>query len=56
MTIFVFRIFTIRKSMKVINLGETNSVLNSFIAQMRDKRSEVFDRKDRRAVDIYIYS
>ena len=23
--------------MKVINLGETNSVLNSFIAQMRDK-------------------
>ena len=24
--------------MKVINLGETNSVLNSFIAQMRDKK------------------
>ena len=23
--------------MKVINLGETNSVLNSFVAQMRDK-------------------
>ncbi len=24
--------------MKVINLGETNSVLNSFITQMRDKK------------------
>ena len=24
--------------MKVINLGESNSVLNSFVAQMRDRK------------------
>ena len=34
-------IFVLRKPkhnpMKVINLGEKNSILNSFVAQMRDK-------------------
>ena len=36
MTIFELR-KTNTSDMKVINLGETNSVLNSFVAQMRDK-------------------
>lgn len=26
--------------MKVINLGEKNSILNKFVAQMRDRKSE----------------
>ena len=47
------------KSMKVINLGETNSVLNKFVAQMRDinvqKDSLRFRRNLERVGNIFAY-
>ena len=45
--------------MKVINLGESNSVLNSFVAQMRDKKiqknSLLFRTNLRRTGEIFAY-
>ena len=52
-------LFDKNKAMKVINLGETNSVLNKFVAQMRDinvqKDSLRFRRNLERIGNIFAY-